>query len=71
MFSKKHSNIKFHVNPSSGSRVFPCGRTDGHRETVTQTHLTKLTDTFRNFSNTPKNRSSDPEVVIGDSLIDT
>ena len=28
-FSKKKcSNIKFHENPSSGSRVFPCGRTD-------------------------------------------
>jgi hypothetical protein len=23
-------NIKFHQNPSSGSRVVPCGRTDGH-----------------------------------------
>ena len=25
---KKSSNTKFHENPSSGSRVFPCGRTD-------------------------------------------
>ena len=25
---KKHSNIKFHENPSSGSRVVPCGQTD-------------------------------------------
>jgi len=24
-FSKKYSNIKFHENPSSGSRVSPCG----------------------------------------------
>ena len=31
-FSKKHSNIKFHENPSSGSRVVPCGRTDGYDE---------------------------------------
>jgi hypothetical protein len=29
---KKHSNIKFHVNPSSGSRVVACGRTGGHRQ---------------------------------------
>jgi hypothetical protein len=25
---EKYSNIHFHENPSSGSRVFPCGRTD-------------------------------------------
>ena len=27
---RKHSNIKFHQNPSSGSRAVPCGRTNGH-----------------------------------------
>jgi len=27
---EKSSNIKFHENLSSESRVFPCGRTDGH-----------------------------------------
>ena len=26
---EKYSNTKFHENPSSGSRVVPCGRTDG------------------------------------------
>jgi hypothetical protein len=36
---KKISNIKFHRNPSSGSRVFPCGQMD----------MTKLIVTFRNF----------------------
>jgi len=25
---EKHSNIKFHENPSSGNRLVPCGRTD-------------------------------------------
>jgi hypothetical protein len=25
---KKYSNIKFHENPASGSRVVPCGQTD-------------------------------------------
>jgi len=25
---EKSSNIKFNENPSSGSRVVPCGRTD-------------------------------------------
>jgi len=31
VFEKK-SNIKFHENPSSGSQVVPCGRTDRHDE---------------------------------------
>jgi len=26
---EKHSNSKFHENPSSGSRFIPCGKTDG------------------------------------------
>jgi len=30
--SEKYSNTKFHENPSSGSRVVPCGRTDRHDE---------------------------------------
>jgi hypothetical protein len=29
---EKISVIKFHQNPSSGSRVVACGRTDGHDE---------------------------------------
>jgi hypothetical protein len=29
---EKYSNIKFHENPSSASRVVPCGRTDRHDE---------------------------------------
>ena len=29
---EKSSDIKFHENPSSGSRVVPCGRTDGYDE---------------------------------------
>jgi hypothetical protein len=27
-FFEKYSNIKFHENPSSGSRVVPCGQKD-------------------------------------------
>jgi hypothetical protein len=41
---EKYSNIKFHENPSSGSRVVPCRRTD----------MTKLIVTFRNFAKAPK-----------------
>jgi len=41
----KYLNIKFHENPSSGSRVVPYGRTDSR----------KLMDAFRNFANASKN----------------
>jgi len=27
---EKYPNIKFHVNPSNGSRVVPCRRTNDH-----------------------------------------
>ena len=43
--SEKYSTIKFHENPSSGSRRHIDGRTD----------ITKLTTAFRNFANMPKN----------------
>ena len=42
---EKPSNIKLHKTPSSGSRVYPCGRTD----------MTKLIVAFRKLSNAPKN----------------
>jgi len=29
---EQSSNIKFHENLSSGSRIVPCGETDGHDE---------------------------------------
>jgi hypothetical protein len=37
-----------HENQSSGSRVVPCGRTDG------RTDMMKLIVTLRNFANSPK-----------------
>ena len=46
---EKYSNIKFHENPSSGSRDVPCGRRGG------RTDMTKLVVAFRNFANEPKN----------------
>ena len=42
---EKVSNVKFNQNPSSGSRVVPCGETD----------MTKLIVAFRNAANAPKN----------------
>jgi len=46
---EKYSNIKFHENPSSESRVVPRGQTDK------QTEMAKLIDAFRNDGNAPKN----------------
>ena len=48
----KYSNIEFHENPSSGSRVVPCGQTDGR--TDGQTDTPRLIVAFRNFANAPK-----------------
>ena len=49
---EKDSDLKFHQNPSSGSRVFPCERTDG------RTDMTKLIVAFRNSTNAPKNHTN-------------
>jgi hypothetical protein len=45
---EKHSNVKFHENPSIGIRDFSCGRTDR------RTDMTKLIVSFRNFANALK-----------------
>jgi hypothetical protein len=50
---RKIFNIKFHENPSSGSRVVPRGRTN--RRMNGETGMTKLITAFRNFANVPKN----------------
>jgi len=42
-----YPNVKFHDNPSSGSRDVPCGQTDRQRD------MTKLIVAFRNFANAP------------------
>jgi hypothetical protein len=41
--------MKFYQNPSSGSRVVPCGQADG------RTDMMKLIVAFRSFANAPKN----------------
>jgi len=42
---EKYSNIKFHRNPSIGSRIVPCRRMD----------MTNVIVAFRNIANAPKN----------------
>jgi hypothetical protein len=49
---EKYSNIKFHENSPSGSRVVLCGQMDGRR-----TDMTKLIVAIRNFANAPKDAS--------------
>ena len=48
---QKYSNTKCHENQSGGSRVVPCGQTDGWL------YMTKLIVAFRNFANVPKTMS--------------
>ena len=45
----KYSNVTFNADPSSGSRVVPCGPTEG------KTDITKPVIAFRNFANTAQN----------------
>jgi len=49
---EKYSNIKFHENSSSGSRVVLCRWTEG------QADMTKITVTFCNIANAPENLTS-------------
>ena len=56
--SAKYLNIKFHENPSDGSRVTEFELTDG------QTDVTKLAVAFRNLANAPKNSTFCPRTVI-------
>ena len=51
---KKHSNIKFHENPSSESRVVPSGQMD----------ITKLIADFCNFAKAPKSPTLCPHSVL-------
>jgi hypothetical protein len=46
---ENYSRTKFQENPSSGSRVVSCERTDEHED------MMKLTGALRNFANAPKN----------------
>jgi len=43
----KHSNIRYHKNPSSGSRIVLCGRT------ARRTNMSNLLVAFRSFAKAP------------------
>jgi hypothetical protein len=49
---EKYSNIKFHENRSSVSRIVPCTQT--YRHTGGHAGMTKLIAAFRNFANATK-----------------
>ena len=50
---QKYSNINFHENTSSGSRVVACEGTDG--QTDRQTGMANLIVAFCNYAKAPKN----------------
>jgi len=54
---QKPSNIKCHENPFSGSRVVPCGRTDGQasRHDETNSRLSQFCEPFWNDYRAGKN----------------
>jgi hypothetical protein len=62
-FFKKYSDIKFRKNLSSGSRVVPCGQTDG------QTDVMKLTVAFCNFANMPEIESLDSRHSVDEGIL--
>jgi hypothetical protein len=53
---QKYSNIKFHKNPSSGSRVVTCGWTDRHDEANSLFFLT--------FVSSPKDSTFCPQIAL-------
>ena len=64
---EKYPNIRFNENPSSGSQVVPCGRTDG------QTDTRKLRAAFRNFVKAPKNsciRQTNKQLILYSEFVD-
>jgi hypothetical protein len=48
---ENYTDIKFHENPSSGSRIVPWGRTDGWIDR--QTDIKQLIVAFSNFATAP------------------
>jgi hypothetical protein len=53
---EKYPHIKFHENPSSGSRLVPCWRTDG--QTDRQMDMAKIIVAISNVTKAPKKRDN-------------
>jgi hypothetical protein len=56
---EKYSNVKFHHNAFIGSRVVPCGTTDGRIDE--KVDMTKIIFVCRNCANEPKNTDPSPQ----------
>jgi len=60
--SDKYLNIIFHENPSSGSRIFPCGQTDGRTDGGTD--MAMLIVAFRNFAKATHSDYTRPFCIV-------
>ena len=56
-------NIKFHENPSSGSRVVPCGRTDGRTDRRKDRH-DQASSRSSQFGSRPEGEDSDLKTEV-------
>ena len=63
---EKYSDIKFHKNPSSGSRIGPCGPTNIRADG--DTDMTKLPVAFLNFAKAV-NKLVIPELPLQSMLL--
>jgi len=61
---EKYSNIKFRENPSSVSRIVPCGQTDAKTRQDRRTNMTKLIVVFRSFANAHLNLYSEDSFLL-------
>jgi len=55
---KNIPDIKFYENPYGGSRIIPCGGTDG------LTDMTHPIGAFNNFANEPNNNNNNNTVNV-------
>jgi hypothetical protein len=65
---EKYLNIKFHENPSRGSRVVQCGQMDGQTNKLID--MTKLIVSFLNFAN-PRANYREGNITIYLQMSDT
>jgi len=54
-FFEKYSSIKFNQNPSSGRRIVPCRRTDGHEASSRFSQFCERAENLNLFTSSAKN----------------